>query len=216
MITISDIALILQELSDERPLYHSEADFQHALAWRIHQRFSDARVRLEVNPYKDGQRAYLDILLHFGDVPVAIELKYKTRKMDFSYGNEDFHLLDQSAQDTGRYDFIKDVCRLERFVTANPDALGIAVFLSNDPSYWTAGKRDDTVDGQFRIHESNILKGTFRWGELASAGTRRGRDIELELSNEYPLIWQDYSVVNDSKSGQFKYLLLDIHKPVVS
>lgn len=208
--TLPDIENILQELARDRPVFHAEADFQHALAWLIHQHYPDARVRLEVNPYTDGQRAYIDILLRINDQPIAIELKYKTKKTNVSIGGEDFHLLDQSAQDIGRYDFIKDISRLERFVLNEPSSIGYAIFLSNDPSYWMQAKRADTVDGQFRMHQDTILKGKLEWGELASAGTRRGREKVLSLDNEYPLLWQDYSQINDSSAGQLKYILLEI------
>jgi hypothetical protein len=44
MITLENT---LPSLSRERPIFHSEADFQHALAWHIHPRHPDTRVRLE-------------------------------------------------------------------------------------------------------------------------------------------------------------------------
>ena len=42
-----DIPELMRELARERPLFHSEADFQHALAWRIHETISDCGIRLE-------------------------------------------------------------------------------------------------------------------------------------------------------------------------
>jgi hypothetical protein len=60
MITIVELNQIIQKLANERPIFHSEADFQHGLAWLIHEEFPSCRMRLEVNPYTDGQRAYLD------------------------------------------------------------------------------------------------------------------------------------------------------------
>ena len=59
-------------LARVRPLFHSEADFQHALAWLIHQRHSDARIRLEYRVF-GLEPVYLDLsetephLLVFGD-----------------------------------------------------------------------------------------------------------------------------------------------------
>lgn len=36
----------LQSLSTDRPIFHSEHDFQHALAWAIHERVPNAHIRL--------------------------------------------------------------------------------------------------------------------------------------------------------------------------
>jgi hypothetical protein len=217
MITITDLASILEQLALERPIFHSEADFQHALAWLIHERYSDCRVRLEVNPYTDGQRAYIDILLSYQGTPIALELKYKTRKLDIDHNYESFHLLNQSAQDAGRYDFIKDISRLERFVVVNPQSLGYAIFLSNDSSYWRAMQESsNAVDKQFRIHEQATLRGNLTWGELAGEGTRRGREKIIELQREYPLQWHEYSTLNESTVGQFRYLLLAAHNEAIT
>jgi hypothetical protein len=212
MMTSVELIQIIQRLAHERPIFHSEADFQHALAWLIHEKYPSCRMRLEVNPYTDGQRAYIDVLCHINKIPIAIELKYKTRKLDISYGGEDFHLLDQSAQDTGRYDFIKDIGRLERFVSAHPQSCGFAIFLTNDANYWQPAKRQSITNfDQFRIHDNSILQGNLQWGELASEGTKKGREQALALANEYPLHWNDYSNVTDNSAGQFRYLLLAAH-----
>ncbi len=45
---------------------------------------------------------------------LAIELKYKTRHLLGIVGGEIYDLGDQAAQDLGRYDFFKDIERLER------------------------------------------------------------------------------------------------------
>jgi hypothetical protein len=209
MITITDIAIILKQLSHDRPIFHSEADFQHALAWLIHQNYPEMRVRLEVNPYKDGQRAYIDILLKDGATAIPIELKYKTRVFDAAHGDEDFHLLNQSARPLGRYDFIKDIARLERFIETHPGSSGFAIFLSNDAAYWESAKHTGTIDDQFRIHENTVLKGSRVWSDL-TGGTKSKRIAELALRGEYPLLWQDYSQIEDTASGKFRYLLLAI------
>ena len=146
------------------------------------------------------------------ELPIAIELKYKTRKLDIAYGGEDFHLLDQSAQDAGRYDFIKDIGRLERFVAAHPRSCGFAILITNDANYCQPSKRQSITNfEQFRIHDNSTLQGNLQWGELASVGTRKGREELLVLTNKYPLLWRDYSKVTDTNAGQFRYLLLSTH-----
>jgi hypothetical protein len=75
-----DIQAVLNKLAKERPIFHAEADFQHALAWEIHKRLGDdARIRLEWPVLLLSQRKYLDIWIDRGNQALAIELKYKTR-----------------------------------------------------------------------------------------------------------------------------------------
>jgi hypothetical protein len=64
-------------LAATRPLFHSEADFQHAFAWQLHQQYPDARIRLETLA-RSGVR--LDVFAVIGSRRVAIELKYLLRR----------------------------------------------------------------------------------------------------------------------------------------
>ncbi len=205
-----DIQKILQQLGQERPIFHSEADFQHALAWKIHLMYNDAKIRLEFNPYTDGQRVHVDIFVQIGEKRYAIELKYKVRKLDTDFNGEAFHLINQSAQDTGRYDFLKDVIRLEKFADVHDHAKGIAVFLTNDTGYWRKARNDNTVDKAFRISEGRAVRGNLSWGDSASEGTRRNRENDLTMSKEHIFKWTDYSKVSENGMGMFRYLLVEI------
>src|SRR5260370_37035911 len=120
------IGKIIKELQKHRPVFPSEADFQHALAWEIHCHHPSARIRLEINKGSAGQREYIDIWATEDGTNYAIELKYKTRKLDAVHDGEEFHLANQGAQDIGRYDFVKDVGRLERFVESHANTVGYA------------------------------------------------------------------------------------------
>ena len=77
-----DIEGLLNSLAEVRKVFHSEADFQHALAWQIHQAAPDSQVRLEVDAFPDqDRRRFLDIWLPVDGI--AIELKYVTKKLEF-------------------------------------------------------------------------------------------------------------------------------------
>ena len=97
----------------------------------------------------DPQDMYIDIVVIYGTEYVPIELKYKTKKTSgFNsprFGNNAItaNLKNQSAQDLGRYDFWKDVHRLEVLKTVfNPAKLnGIALFVTNDPAYLNSPKQ---------------------------------------------------------------------------
>jgi len=136
----------MKALAAKRPVFHSEADFQHALAWEIHQQRSTCQVRLEAPLPVGEKRGHVDIWMSDDTAFCAVELKYKTRRVRVEVNGETFDLLDQSAQDCGRYDFLKDLERLERIVSANDDIVGYAVFLTNDSAYWTQPTRTGTID----------------------------------------------------------------------
>ena len=130
-----DIHHLMEGLSQSRPIFHSEADFQHALAWKIHEIMPDSQIRLEYPFRHDGNPMYLDIWLP--TERIAIELKYLTRRLEQDYEGERFALRDQSAHDVRRYDFLKDVQRLESVVehAEQPTRGGVAVLLTNDSAY---------------------------------------------------------------------------------
>ena len=109
-----DIDAVLKQLKNKRPIFHSEADFQFALAWELQQQYPDASLRLEYAPPDDRQK-HIDILMRVGDDIYPIELKYKTAAFRAVVNGEQYSLTDHSAQDLGKYDFVKDICRIEAF-----------------------------------------------------------------------------------------------------
>ena len=199
---------IIDRLSSLRPIFNIEADFQHALGWEFQKKFPDWSVRFEHKPTNLKDRIFVDLWIK-GDQTYAIELKYKTRKLDVNVKGESFNLLDQSAQDIGRYDFLKDVERLENIVSTHDNVKGYAVILTNDSVYWKS-PTTETVDAEFRIHEGRILNGELAWGTEASAGTMRKREKPIKLTGTYKLSWKDYSQVSSTSYGKFRYLFLEI------
>lgn len=204
-----DINYMMSRLSRSRPLFHSEADFQHALAWEIQTLNPNCSMRLEFKPPYLKERIYLDIWCTHEDIIIAIELKYKTRGTLVNVNGEIFALLDQSAQDIGRYDFIKDIQRLEQLVFDRNKIVAYAIFLTNDSAYWAPPRSNQTVDAGFRIHEGRILTGEVCWAFGASEGTRRGREGKLHVRRTYTLNWKDYSEVSQKSYGKFRYLLVN-------
>jgi hypothetical protein len=205
-----DIHATMAQLAKSRPLFHSEADFQLALAWKLQEGHPQLSIRLEYRPAQLTQRGYIDVWATDGHEVVAIELKYKTRSLQATANGEVFDLLDQSAQDIGRYDTLKDIQRLEQVVAAVPNSAGFLLLLTNDRSYWTASSRQDTVDAHFRLHEGRLLTGQLSWGDTASAGTRRSRESHLLLAGSYELKWRDYSIIKGGSYGTFRYVLVSV------
>lgn len=174
-VAMLDMVDIMRRLSGDRPVFHSEANFQHALAWRIHEEAAPSGgVRLEYKPFAMQTKRVLDIWVP--DIGVAIELKYTTRKLNMEWRSEHFALRDQSAQDQRRYDFISDISRLEDVVRNGRSAVGYAILLTNDPSYWNYPRKPDNVDADFHLYEGRRIKGKMEWSPRASAGTKNSRE----------------------------------------
>lgn len=212
-----DFCKLMSGLACERPVFHGEADFQHALAWRIHAECSDARVRLERPVLLTGPRKRIYVDVYIPNHKVAVELKYVTQKLQFKHECECFDLRFQSAQDTRRYDFLKDVQRLEQlYLSARADIqTGFAILLTNDPQYWNEPPLDydDANDAEFRIHEGLTKGGCMAWAEKASLGTTKSRRARICLNGSYPLEWRDYAKVGDGDYQQFRYLAIQIGRP---
>ena len=205
MIKIADI---MTGLSCVRPVFHSEADFKHALACHIHQAVPKCEVRLEYRPFPD-EGMYLDLWL--GGVGVALELKYLTHKLHYDRGAEAFRLKNQSAQDTRRYDYLRDVQRLEQVAARLPQARGgFAVLLTNDAVYWKPPGATATIDSKFRLHEGRTISGELAWSARAAPGTIEGRRESIVLEGSYELQWQKYSKVGAMRNAEFRWLSLEV------
>ena len=205
-----DFDSLMGALAKKRPVFHSEADFQHALAWEMQLTNPNFGIRLEYRPPWMERKTYVDLWATEGDTAIAVELKYKTSLINVTVGGEQFALLNQSAQDVGRYDFVKDVGRLEQIASDRRHIVGYAIILTNDHTYWNRPRKVDTVDANFRIHEGRLLSGQLGWDPRASEGTQEKRTDSIRLDGSYPLVWRDYSSVDVQQHGEFRYALVSV------
>lgn len=164
-----------------------------------------AAVRLEYRIPLSGERSYADIWIRDGEETTYVELKYWTRALTIEVEDEAFTLSNQAAQDISRYDFIKDLCRVERAVAQGLASRGFVVALTNDPGYWSQA-RPGTVDAAFRLDEGRALSGQLAWAAHAGVGTMRSREQILGLEREYRCHWEPYSDFGVPR-GEFRYLL---------
>ena len=205
-----DIDGLMTRLAEIRKVFHSEADFQHALAWQIHKAMPESQIRLEVNvsPAED-KKMFLDIWLPVEGI--AIELKYKTQALELEQDNEPFALRNQDARDHGCYDFLRDVQRLETMCSKLEQCkAGYAVLLTNDSSYWKTPSSRNTVDADFRIHEGREISGALKWADHAGHGTMKSRESPIQIQGSYRLSWQEYSNFAGKSYGSFRYLAVSV------
>ena len=201
---------VLDGLAIARPVFHSEADFQHSFAWAIREREHHAVIRLERRVPMAGKRAHLDLYVRLAGTIFALELKYKTRQIDVAIQDEEFALPTQSAEDHGRYDYCRDIWRLEQLLRTGHADVGAAVFLSNEPLYWKDTRHPAPADTAFRVHEGRVLKGVRTWPENANPNNTKGREAEIALTGCYSARWCDYSVLAGARHGTFRYLWVEI------
>ena len=97
----------------------------------------------------ETERPSIDIVLEIGDRFIAIELKNKLKSFStnlsrFGESTDVQILKNQSAQNIGRYQFWKDVKRLELLKQSYKNVLGgVALFLTNDACYMKTSPKAD-------------------------------------------------------------------------
>ena len=210
-----DVYRFMNHFFEQGRIYLSEIDFQLSLAWKIKEMYDDIDLRLEqpmiMEENGTKRNNYIDIALRQDGAMVPIELKYTTKKLEFEEEGQTIVLKNHGAQDVRRYDFVKDIERVERVLRENERvAEGYCIFLTNDASYLKSPgsfRGKPVVDNQFRIHEGAILKGTLKWEDWTSSGTKRGREKELSLQGEYHIKWNK---IENGKLDGFFYSIVEI------
>ena len=200
----------MKDLSKHRSIFHSEADFQHALAWEIQKAIPDCEIRLEL-PYRvldpqsdETDKNHLDIYLPTEGI--AVELKYRPRGEKDKWNNELFVLKNQSAHNLGRHSFLKDIARIERVVADGEAKSGFAVLLTNDPLYWdqTRSRKPNPNDADFHIHEGRRITGYLAWSDNTAEKTKKEYP-PFDITGSYRMHWRDYS-------QQFRYLAVSVRR----
>ena len=126
----------------------------------------------------------------YGDF-VPIELKFKTTKLSqnatlprFGNPNLNVNLTNQSAQDLGRYDFWRDVKRLEEVKNLFPAVKdGIALFVTNDKSYTKDPHATSNTHNFSLCHGITWRDRNWRNNQTATA---KGRP-DIALNGQYPI-----------------------------
>jgi len=203
-----DLHQIIKYLAKRRPIFHSEADFQHELAWEIHNEHQDANIRIEKPHNINGERRFIDIVAHLNEKTYFIELKYKTSETSIISGDELFNLKQQGAHDQGSYDFIKDIQRVEESAACHKNGKGFSVMLTNDSKYWTESKKETIIYRDFQLLESRKLKGELKWESHAGKGSIKNREYPIILSGTHEINWCPYS--SPQNINPFRYLIIPI------
>ena len=193
----------LSQLEKDKKRYYNEAQVQHKLGIELYKRF-DIEPTLEwcVKNDETGAKKYIDMMLEIGGKKVAIELKYRTKSVKKElYTN-------QSAQNNGKFNFFKDIKRLEILKNSKDDDFGIekgfAIFITNDHLYWNAAKEKTSV-ADFDLCDGTLEKDTYtaEWVDHANE--------KIEIKNDHPIKWIPTLKGTEKKDGTtFRCLIIEI------
>jgi hypothetical protein len=202
------VAAWLGELRRTRPVFHSEADFQHALAWTAHLFELSLGVRLGVKTAV----GHLDLLISRPEQnrQLALELKYLKAAWTGTVAGERCDLANQGAQDIRGYDVVKDIARVEKLTAHAPGWSGGVLVVSNDPGYWNRPGHGRAINADaFRLYEGTYLSEVRAWGPGTGQGTMRKRTEPIRLRGTYQCVWTTYSRL-EGRRDEFRLLTFPV------
>ena len=192
-------------LDTNNELLFNERDLQMHLATFLRQtgHYDDVDVEYyvplsELKGYIWNNELRMDVLVRNGEEFLPIELKYKTktvRKKLLRFGEsvaEEVEVMkNQGAQDLGKYDFWKDVRRVElvrcRFGSIKN---GLAVFVTNDPMYLQRG-REKSNHIKFSMEEGSHGREK-HWLDEDSYCCKTHPSFEVE--KDYSIHWESRDI----------------------
>jgi len=255
-----DIEKIIYELKKKRKLFHSEDDLKFELGYIIKKYFPACEIRLEKPTQLEFStksssteieihRAPIDIVVMIDSFQIPIEIKYKTLAISnekarnlaspFEIENEYFDLANQGASDLGRFNFRKDILRVEKFIEdpTNNARLGYCLLITNDKDYWNKPK-SKSLAHNFSLHGKSIFGFDPGWkyppnmqdkyvnienqwvdkkDKTKKHWTCKGDlFLDLTLKRDYTIKWDDYSKIQQGSNkekpinSEFKYLLVKV------
>ncbi|MCL2817385.1 MAG: hypothetical protein FWD39_03225 [Clostridiales bacterium] len=215
-----DIHAVMKSLSQKRSIFHSEADFQFALAWELKCVYPECDIRLEApfNLADHGKKGRIDIVVRIKDAVYPIELKYLKKSLHHELCGEQF-ALSEGVHDMDMYDCICDIARLESFCDQLPGFhMGYAVWLTNDRAYWENGY-DASYYSEFHAPHGSVKTGKMSFAQLNKRtgrppqirGEKNYKD-QIDLKGSYRIEWSEYSNLDDTtvRNGLFKYAIISV------
>jgi hypothetical protein len=186
-----------------KPLLFSQTEFRDKLASVMRES------GYQVHTNRDLGQMKIDIWAEKGDEIITLEVRYKTASLDTIHNGKPVSLKNQLARDISRYDYVKDIEKLEQIVLKRSGVKGYALLITNDPLYWNKPKHLNNIDAAFHLHHHRNLHGCLTWGEKAMPGTTINREQPIQLVGEYELNWLPYMILGEGKNEEFRILIVE-------
>ena len=211
---------MLSGLAKSRPVFHSEADFQHELAIQLHSAGWSCRLELPLSVQLKGNRvkAEVDIMTYslIDKTPIAIELKYVSARLITDHEGEPFNLANNWCSNLSRFDCLADWERVAAIVAAGHAEQGFTIFLTNAEDAWVKDvSQTENLARNMSIHEGRklIAGESLLWPEninLDSVGKKRLPPYSpIKCPVPSSCDWSDYSLLGVEKNARFRYLILE-------
>lgn len=216
------VNLIEEVMFDAKRTIVCEAQLQFDLAWKLKKFYGETdtvNVFLEYAVKNGKQKAedeeknnprysYYDIVIKEGNEFIPIELKFKTKSVK---GHDEY--ANQSAPNLARYDFWRDVERIEKFSkwSKKTACIGYAVMVTNDGAY-LHNSGETAMYKSFAVNKDREVKaGVLDWtSKPNSASVGKNRMNGIEINNDYKLNWKEDVPANNGVS--FNVLVLEVKK----
>lgn len=209
-----------KELEEKARVFLNEWDFQmnlylfltHIKGYKVHLEYVvPLKFFVEKNkkkyPFANKENINIDIVIEKEGLFYLIELKYKTQRATIKF--ERFgeincvSLKDQSRIPMSKYDFWKDVARLE-FLKESFEKVkgGLCIFLTNNETYT---KGDKGISEEFTMKKGEPHSGELKFKE----GKLKEKNPAFSLLGEYQIDkW--YNIKNEKTNIDFHYCIVEV------
>lgn len=209
-----------KELEEKARVFLNEWDFQmnlylfltHIKGYKVHLEYVvPLKFFVEKNkkkyPFANKENINIDIVIEKEGLFYLIELKYKTQRATIKF--ERFgeincvSLKDQSRIPMSKYDFWKDVARLE-FLKESFEKVkgGLCIFLTNNETYT---KGDKGISEEFTMKKGEPHSGELKFKE----GELKEKNPAFSLLGEYQIDkW--YNIKNEKTNIDFHYCIVEV------
>jgi hypothetical protein len=205
-------------------IFVSENDLVLNLAFYIKTRYPESlinfefpfRIQYERQNTNNGKEqnngwSYLDFLIIYNEVKYGFELKYLTSQLQLDFITEGFHLKNQGAQDILRFNFRKDVFRLEKLKERGEIDFSLAILLTNDHLLIHSDPSKLSLDTDYRFNSVIGIKGGEAFwrktpGKESSWLNNKKYNLALTLKHHgYTFTWNNYLTLGEKRNEDFKY-----------
>lgn len=206
-----NIDLIINKLKEqEYPLFVSERHLQISFAFAIKEIYKDEYEIIPELPYEKNKSMHIDLVIVSKDKEekIAFEFKYVVKQGNIKLPNIDrYDLREQSAINIRRSQCYKDINRLETYINSKKYTKGYFLLITNMSGFWKTMNKD-TLGYSFNMEDNHVIKPNIYSFPSSSELSKRKEINDIEIANEYKLIYKDYEKDNDNK--EFKYLVIEV------